>query len=227
MSWASFHVSDCRSTLSFSTAASCGSTRIYEPSRGWSPFGFPPTFAILSCTQIFVDLGECFWGHVPRSPCVLSKPPRRMQERAGLRGATQETKGLVWVAACRVLFPGAQEAGGGPYQRGEGRNSVLHKHTKRGFTVQEAPAYSRPDRPSALVALAISQSLVLGPSGTRFPGLQVGSATVDPGGSHEDTDLGSAVHPTGEFTLYVCCAPRSSWIWTSSSHSFCLCFYLP
>lgn len=144
MSWASFHVSDCRSTLSFSTAASCGSTRIYEPSRGWSPFGFPPTFAILSCTQIFVDLGECFWGHVPRSPCVLSKPPRRMQERAGLRGATQETKGLVWVAACRVLFPGAQEAGGGPYQRGEGRNSVLHKHTKRGFTVQEAPAYSRP-----------------------------------------------------------------------------------
>lgn len=110
-----------------------------------SHLGFPQLLLFYPCTQIFVDLGECFWGHVPRSQCVLSKPPRRMQEWAGLRGATQETKGLVWVAACRVLFPGAQEAGGGPYQRGEGRmNSVLHKHTKREFTVQEDPAYSRP-----------------------------------------------------------------------------------
>ena len=50
---------------------------------------------------------------------------------------------------------------------------------------------------------------------------------VDPDGSRENTDLGSAVHLTGEFTLYVCCVPRGFGLPAASFVGASICRDLP
>ena len=129
--------------------------------------GFPQPLLFYPCTQIFVNLGERVWGHIPRSQCVLSKPPRRREERAGLRGATQETKGLVWVAACRVCSPGPERLEEARTKEERGGLTLACISTRNRSSLRKKTLHVLdPDHLSALVALAVAQGPVLGPPGT-------------------------------------------------------------